>query len=111
MHDSDGQISDLLRILLGEDSRMLEFATAVAIHLRDAPGNRQATDEVVSRLVRVLAPFRDEDEPPPPDVLLADPELLASFFQNADLLDPSAPETSAVARLVTSALERASEQL
>jgi hypothetical protein len=36
---------------------------------------------------------------------------LASFFQNADLLDPRTAETEAIARVVMLALERLDERL
>lgn len=66
-------------------------------------------DEVVGSLVRILLTTADPSEELPVEELLDRPELLASFFQNADMLDRHSPEAARVVRLVTQALERAWE--
>lgn len=79
------------------------FATAVVQHLSGpAVGrSRGVVEGQVGQIVREL-----EAGSARPASLLEDPELLASFFQNADLLDPSSPRDAALLGYVMSALEQ-----
>ncbi len=62
--------------------------------------------EVVSLLRAAAAPADPSSEPEgAARLLVRDPELLASLFQNADLLDPSSPETAGITRIVLEAME------
>ena len=70
------------------------------------PAREASRDLTIGRLAEILRAARDPGESPPVDLLAADPALLASFFQNTDLLEPNAAETAAVARMIMAALER-----
>src|SRR5687768_703183 len=85
------------------------FALAVTEHLTRPPGLTGHPDELAARVVSILLTAIDSGEELPVDELLAHPEVLASFFQNADLLDRHSDEANRVVRLVTEALERAWE--
>ncbi len=96
---------DLLATLFAGAESLIPFATAVSEHLglnADGPEREAILGEVAEILQQALDPGED----PPVERLAANPVLLASFFQNTDLLHPSAPETGLVARLVMAAVER-----
>jgi hypothetical protein len=63
-------------------------------------------EEVVTLLRAASEPGDPSSEPEgAARLLVRDPELLASLFQNADLLDPTAPETAGITRIVLEAME------
>jgi hypothetical protein len=100
-------LSALLRAMLGDDNAVLPFAEAVVSHLTTLPAAQAPPEEVLARVVAILEAVVDEsNDETPAATLAAHPELLASFFQNADLLDPSIPESDRVAHLVLESLER-----
>lgn len=105
---SEPGVSDLLRVLLGTESRVLPFAVAVATQLSAGDTAETSTASAVAMVAGVLEPMLDGGEPPEVGLLLAQPVLLASFFQNADLLDPEDPVTAEIASLVMAAMERLS---
>jgi hypothetical protein len=90
--------------VLGEDSALLPFAEAVVHHLTRFRDRAEAS-VIAAKVAKVLADTRDPEKAMPVDALRDWPELLASFFQNADLLPTGAPEGARVARLVMSAVE------
>jgi hypothetical protein len=101
----DAETVALLATLLDGADSLVPFAEAVVHHL-SANAPVEARDRIISEVGRVLRSVRDADEDLPVDALVGNHELLASFFQNTDLLDPDARETGIVARLVMNALER-----
>lgn len=76
------------------------------VHLTHGDTSVEARARVIGRIVSVLDVDDDTDDEDRAAVLVADPDLLASVFQNMDLLDPGDPATDALARLVMTALER-----
>lgn len=81
----------------------IEFASAVSIHLgaADTAGwSQQAAAQQVVELLRSGYNTIDAEE------LARSPELVASLFQNADLLAPNDAGSHAVAALVMEAIER-----
>lgn len=102
----DARTQDILRTLLEGAEPLLPFATAVVLQLDADPTRVAARELTMGRLAEILRAAREPGEALPVDLLAADPPLLASFFQNTDLLDPGTDETAAVARMVMAALER-----
>jgi hypothetical protein len=97
----------LLRAIVGEAKGVERFAEAVVAHLTNPPAASSAPEDVIARLSAVLAGAMAEEEFERAVGLLSDdPELLASVFQNADLLEPGAGETRRIAALVAETLER-----
>jgi hypothetical protein len=94
---------------IGQGGCLVPFGRAVAGHLTTPPAVLGPVDEVLAQVVNILLLAADPGEDLPVDQLMESPELLASFFQNADLLDRKSVEAGRVARLVTEALERAWE--
>ena len=102
----DASSQEILRTLLEGAESLVPFANAVVLQLDADPARAAARELTMGRLAEILRAARDPGEALPVDILAADPPLLASFFQNTDLLDPGADETAAVARMVMAALER-----
>ena len=98
-------VAGLLRVMLGAGSPMLPFAVAVATQLSGARTGSTSVADAVALVGLVLEPLVDGGERPGSEILLRNPELLASFFQNADLLDPADAATPRLAALVMEALE------
>lgn len=97
-----------LREGLGEGSAALPFAEAVTLHLAHAPGRPASPEHEASAAARVLELLRASPGDAPR--LADDPELLASVFQNADLLHAhGAAAADRVALLVMRALEAAED--
>lgn len=88
---------------LGAGADLGDFAMAVVQHLSGPAGgrSREVVEAQLERIVQAL-----ETGSARPVWLLEDPELLASLFQNADLLDPSRPRHAALLGYVMSALEQ-----
>lgn len=94
----------LLRQALRPGTATLAFAEAVLVQVTRPPGLLldPAREEAVASRIRALVDAAEgagEARQPGPEHLLAgDPELLAAFFQNVDLLyaadDPSADRIS-----------------
>lgn len=78
---------DQLRSRLGAGSGALRFAAAVVAHLAASPHHEARLVERVAGLI--LACERGSPLDEAAVQLLGEPELLASLFQNADLLDPT----------------------
>ncbi len=81
----------------------MQFARGVALHL-ERSGWLELEGDLIALTVELLQAVVD-DMAPPPEKLAASPVLLASFFQNLDLLPPQAWETMQVAILVAGAME------
>ena len=103
MNGSEGDALQRIRSGLGSSSALVPYAVAVVRHLATPSTGRTA--EVVDRVVGVLAEALEGSADAAAESLLQDPELLASFFQNADLLDPRDRTTIPVTRLVMRAVE------
>jgi hypothetical protein len=101
----DAMLDDLLETLLAESPGLVDFATAVIRHLTTASAGGVGRSEIVRDVVELLRTVQEEGEPLPIRRLSDRPEVLASFFQNADLLEPSSREAAGIARLVAGALE------
>jgi len=91
--------------LLGVDSALLPFACAVVQHLGRSARDQAERDAIVQRVAEVLDGFSEMEDAALIQLLGSSPALLASLFQNADLLPASAPETDRIARLVLGAIE------
>jgi hypothetical protein len=102
---SDDRMRELFTTVLGGGSVLLPFAEAVVRHLNRFREDRVAANVIVEKVAYILAAAGDFGQPLPVELLLERPELLASFFQNADLLPAGAPEAARVARLVITAME------
>jgi hypothetical protein len=102
----DAGTTTLLRTLLDDAEPLLPFAEAVVLHLTSPPARSDSPEGIVGSVVALLRAASDPDDTAAVNLLCEDPRLLASFFQNADLLDPGSPEAAGVARLVMTALER-----
>jgi hypothetical protein len=103
--DHDARTSELLRIALTGSSPLLPFAEAVARHLRASGAASIDGDDLVNSAVELLRLVQEDDQPLPARRLAESPVLMASFFQNADLLPPAAPETARIGALVLKAME------
>lgn len=94
---------EVFRDSLGESSVLMPFARGVALHLAVSgaldrePGLLQMTAELLRSDGGEIIPLAER--------LAAAPVLLASFFQNLDLLPPRSPETKRVAVLVAEAMQ------
>lgn len=80
------------------------FAEAVVRHLVGPPAERSPAEEVVETVTRTLLQILAQDGDAAMRTLLGDPQLLASFFQNADLLAPRGAESRAVTQTVMRAV-------
>lgn len=100
----DARVDRLLRANLGPATRNRAFAEAVIRHLSTGPAAVLPEVEVAERVLEALqAAAAGAGEPPRRLDHL--PEILASFFQNADLLDPGDPTSRAISRWVMTMLE------
>ncbi|MEX2569729.1 MAG: hypothetical protein WD737_00385 [Gemmatimonadota bacterium] len=102
----DTESTVLLRTLLGETSPLLPFAEAVVLHLCMPPARIGAPADVIA----VVAEMLNEEALAGSDAevrrrIRAHPQVLASFFQNADLLEHHTAEAALVGRMVMAALE------
>ena len=83
---------------------LLPFAMGVVRHLSRAPGTGSSAEQVAHRVGSTLRTIAGGHGPRAWSNLSNDPELVASFFQNADLLEPGRPLTKAVGSAVMSAV-------
>lgn len=84
---------------------LLPFARAVVRHLSRIPGAMSTAEQVAERVGSSLQAIAAGHVTLASSNLRHDPELVASFFQNADLLGPERPLTKAVGSAVMRALE------
>lgn len=97
---------DWLRGRFGADGAALPFARAVTLQLARPPGRAASAAAELEAARRVAEPLEAPAAPGAPARLAADPELLAAFFQNVDLLFAHGfPGADQVALLVMTALE------
>lgn len=96
---------DLFATLFDGAESLIPFASAVTNQLAAQPG-APSGEAILGEVADLLQQAVDPDEELPVDRLAANTALLASFFQNADLLDGGAPETAVIARLVMATLEQ-----
>lgn len=88
---------------LGAAHPNLVFARAVTVHLGGSGTSVWSQQAVAERVVELLQPrYNTQDA----EELARDPELVASLFQNADLLAPDDDRSHAIAALVMQAIER-----
>jgi hypothetical protein len=99
----DPAVDRLLLDRLGPAHPNLEFARAVAAHLGAAPTAVWSQRGAAERVVELLQPQYNTIDA---EELARAPELVASLFQNADLLVPSDKGSHAIAALVMQAIER-----
>lgn len=99
----DPEVGRFIRSALGESHLNRPFAEAVVTHLGAGPtavwSQAMAAERVVGLLQEQYNTFDAED-------LVRSPELVASLFQNADMLDPADDVSHAIAALVMEAIER-----
>ena len=101
------EVESVLAEMLQEAEDLLPFARAVIVHLSRGSGAGMAQMQAATHVLEALAwGVLDGDAGETPFSLDSNPELLASFFQNADLLDPRSPRTAAIAKGVMNALQR-----
>jgi hypothetical protein len=97
----------LLRILLQDLPAAVPFGLGVLRHLSSAgAGGGRPPAELAGEIAWYFSEPGDVDGRDRVRRLCSDPHLLASFFQNADLLPVGSPEAGHVGRLVMEALER-----
>lgn len=94
----------LWKYLEGADE-LLPFARAVIQHLSRAPGARLSAEQIADRVGASLHAIVAAQGLSTSSNLGNDPELVASFFQNADLLTPGRPLTKSVGSAVMRAVE------
>jgi len=101
----DSVPTDLLEELLGEVPSVLPFARAVLRHLCGQPVHDDAARvEMACEIASFFQAGEGSAGSEGVARLARKPELLASFFQNADLLDPGSAEADFLGRLVMGAL-------
>ena len=105
MAERDEPTKRVITGLLGRESVLLPFAEAVVRHLTRFQEDGREAIAVTEKVGRILSTARDPERSLPVEVLRDSPELLASFFQNADLLPARAPEAARVAHLVMITVE------
>lgn len=88
----------------GASPELRVFAEAVVTHLAGRPAGPD-TSALAQFVNSVLAGIVDGD-PSAIDHLTSDAPLLASFFQNADLLPDSGPAAARIASAVMEAMDR-----
>jgi hypothetical protein len=93
----------LLRAALGTHSPLLPFAEAVVRHLSTTSHAGESPVRIAELLLGIVDPVTSSDRAI--DDLARSPAMLASFFQNADLLAPGSPEATRVAGLVLGAMD------
>lgn len=99
----EADVGRFLRARLGERHPNRPFAEAVAIHLGAGPSavwSQAAAAERVVALLHQQYNTRDAED------LARSPELVASLFQNADMLEPADDGSHAITALVMEAIER-----
>jgi hypothetical protein len=104
MIELDERNHELLRVMLSEQPALLPFANAVVLHLTRS-ADAAFGPSVVAQVATVLTAAGGEGDALAVRTLSASPELLASFFQNADLLPTGTPEAAKIAGFVVSAIE------
>jgi hypothetical protein len=103
MAETDLDAWAAVREELGESSPVLPFATGVILHLSRS-GGLEGNEDIASRIIDVFRAIDGGDETAA-EHLAESPVLVASFFQNLDLMPPTGRETYRVARLVAEAME------
>ncbi len=103
--DPERFIEEIFHVILSPASPLLPFASAVVKHLRGSGALVENGDDLVNRVVELLRAVQDGDEVLPAALLADSPVLIASFFQNADLLPPAAPETARLGALLLDVME------
>lgn len=97
------EVEQFISAALGEAHPNRSFAEAVVIHLGAGPtavwSQREAAERVVGLLRAQYNTLDAED-------LARSPELVASLFQNADMLVTADDGSHAIAALVMEAIER-----
>jgi hypothetical protein len=88
---------------LGRAHPNSEFARAVTLHLGSVGLEGWSQQAVARQVVELLEPGYNTLDA---EALARMPELVASLFQNADLLTPDDPRSHVVAALVMEAIER-----
>jgi hypothetical protein len=96
-------VVEFLKQQLGSDYPNLGFLRAVIRHLGAEHAGELSQRQVAESIVTILRPAGGGE--PSAAALLENPEILASFFQNADLLDPHGADSMAISRMVMKALE------
>jgi hypothetical protein len=96
-------VVEFLKQQLGSDYSNLRFLRAVIRHLGAEHAGELSQRQVAESIVTILRPAGGGE--PSAATLLENPEILASFFQNADLLDPHGADSMAISRMVMKALE------
>ena len=99
----DPEVDGFLRERLGAGHPNLEFAKAVVVHMGAAATAVWSQQAAAERVVALLQPQYNTFDA---DELARSPELVASLFQNADMLAPTDDRSHAVAALVMEAIER-----
>lgn len=99
----------LLREGLGKRAGLLGLAAAVLDHLAGPSGADPDAHRQAARILALLVADGGDGEVRIASRLQEAPDLLASFFQNADLLDTATPEGALLARALMLALARLHE--
>ena len=93
--------------VLSDEPNLIPFVTAVINHLLALGAASNSAENVVERVFAAVGWGDSDVESVRFD---QDPELLASFFQNADLLDPNSESTPRISKDVLAALQRLTNQ-
>ena len=96
-------VAEYLSERLGEQYPNYPFLVAVILHLASGPNPSWRQLELAHRVVDIL--FPETWGRPASSLLVEHPEVLASFFQNADLLDQKSADSVAISRIVMRAIE------
>lgn len=91
--------------VLGDAEELVPFAAAVTLHLATSVPDRWTPREAAICVLEALG-WGDDQENDEPFPLHRHPEILASFFQNADLLEPDRDTTAPIAKAVLNAMQR-----
>ena len=99
----DPEVARYLRERLGEGHPNSEFAEAVTVHLGAAMSTGWSQRAAAEQVVALLQPGYNTTDA---EELARKPELVASLFQNADLLAYEDVNSQILAALVMEAIER-----
>lgn len=105
-YDQNDPLRKTIETALSDSPGLIDFALAVVRHL-SGPSIGMPAERAIADVLAALDASDRDSHGPEVHPLSENPELLASFFQNADMLDPKDPSSASIANAVLEAIERA----